>query len=147
MSGMNDIERALAIALSAHRGQVDKAGRPYVLHPMTVAARMTTDDGIITALLHDVVEDSDYTIDDLDSLFSPNIIEALTLLTHEKGTDYFTYIHNLKDNPLARAVKIEDLLHNSDLTRLGRDITDKDIQRRNKYQKALAILCSENKND
>lgn len=143
MRKISDIERALAIALSAHRGQVDKAGRPYILHPMTVASRMGTDDGIITALLHDVVEDTEFTIDDLDCLFSSHIIEALELLTHEKGTDYFEYILRIKENPLAKAVKIQDLLHNSDLSRLGRDITKKDLQRQEKYAKAILMLRSD----
>ena len=138
----NSIEKALAMAAVAHQGQVDKAGRPYILHPMTVAVNMKSTDGVITALLHDVVEDSEITFADLEGKFTPNIIEALKLLTHEKGTDYFEYIHKIKGNELARAVKLQDLKHNSDLSRLNRDITPQDIERCRKYEKALAILLS-----
>lgn len=139
----NSIEKALAMAAVAHQGQKDKAGRPYIMHPMTVAVNMKSTDGIITALLHDVVEDSDITFADLEGKFTPNIIEALKLLTHEKGTDYFEYIHKIKENELARAVKIQDLIHNSDLSRLE-NVSQKDIDRCAKYKKALAILVSKN---
>lgn len=137
----NSIEKALEIAASAHRFQKDKAGKPYIMHPMTLAVNMRSDDEIITALLHDVLEDSEVTEDYLSDYFSDNIIEALQLLTHEKGTDYFEYIHKIRENELAKAVKVQDLIHNSDLSRLH-TVTPKDIARCKKYKKALAILLS-----
>lgn len=136
---VNSIERAVEIALDAHRGQTDKAGKPYIMHPMTVAANMKTTDGIIVALLHDVVEDSDITLDDLKKEFTPNIIEALQLLTHDDETEYFDYIREIKSNVLAKSVKIQDLMHNSDISRL-KNVTQRDIDRLNKYKKALDFL-------
>lgn len=137
----NSIEKAVEIALKAHKGQVDKAGKPYILHPMTVAVNMKTTDGIIAALLHDVVEDSDITLEDLEKEFTSNIIEALKLLTHDEETEYFDYIKKIKSNTLAKSVKIQDLMHNSDVSRLE-NVTQKDIARVNKYKKALDFLTN-----
>lgn len=134
------IAKAMAIAMDAHDGQVDKAGKAYILHPLRVASRQATDDGIIVGLLHDVVEDSDYTLDDLrDAGFSDAVIEAVQLLTHERGVDYFDYVRALKGNDLARSVKIQDLLHNADLSRL-RIVTNEDKKRAQRYINSLAIL-------
>jgi hypothetical protein len=92
------------------------------------------------ALLHDVVEDSSYTIQDLIEIgFPTQVIEAIIVLTHSKDMPYFDYINRVKNNPIATRVKIEDLKHNSDLTRLN-EIIDEDLKRMEKYKKALFIL-------
>lgn len=132
--------KALEIAKNAHKGQVDKAGEPYIMHPITVACSMDTFDGVIVALLHDVVEDSGYTFEDLERYgFSDEIISALKLLTHEKGVPYMEYIKQVKGNDLARKVKMADLSHNMDLSRLPK-ITEKDEKRLEKYKAALEFL-------
>ena len=137
--------KALNICFRAHKDQMDKSGVPYIFHPFHVAECMKDEATTVTALLHDVVEDTDCTLEQLQAEgFGENVIEALRLLTHKNGIfseeDYLKYIMSLKENPIARAVKIADLEHNSDLTRFGSDITDKDIMRAAKYQKALVLL-------
>ena len=110
------IGRALEIAWNAHKGQTDKAGNPYIRHPLTVAGKMDTEEEIAVALLHDVVEDTEVTLNDLEKEGFPEaVLEALRLLTHSPEEDYFTYIRRLKENPLARKVKLADLDHNSQL--------------------------------
>lgn len=131
---------ALAIAMDAHKGQVDRAGAPYILHPLTVASHMGTDAGCITALLHDVMEDSDYTEDDLRNAGIPEfILDALRLLTHDKSEPYFDYIQRIRGNELASAVKLADLRHNMDLSRLPK-VTEQDLERVEKYRKAMDML-------
>ncbi len=131
---------AAETAYRAHKDQTDKAGFPYILHPVHVAEQMKTEETTIVALLHDVIEDSSFTAEDISAMgFSDDIIEALKLLTHDKNTDYFEYVLKIKDNPIARAVKIADLTHNSDLSRLP-NVTQKDILRVEKYKKAIEIL-------
>ena len=134
------IAKALEIALEAHKTQKDKGGTPYILHPLTVASKQETEIGIVVALLHDVVEDSAYTIEDLRAAgFPSEVCDAINLLTHKQGEDYFSYIHKIKTNEIAKSVKIQDLRHNSDTTRLS-TVTVKDAKRVEKYQKALDIL-------
>lgn len=134
--------RALEIAKAAHDGQTDKAGRPYVEHPIHLAEMMATEEETCTALLHDVVEDSDWTIDDLASAgFSETILSAVSTLTHDDGSPYFDYIERVRENPLAAKVKVADLQHNSDLGRIESP-TEKDHQRLAKYAKALRMLQS-----
>ncbi len=131
---------ALEIMMNAHRTQLDKGGHPYVFHPLTVASKQTSEDAVIVGLLHDVVEDSSYTLDDLRSLgFSEEIIEAVGLLTHPEGMEYLDYVKRLSSSKLARCVKVADLHMNSDLSRL-KEVTEKDLARVEKYKKALAIL-------
>ena len=137
--------KALNICFCAHKDQMDKSGVPYVFHPFHVAECMKDEDSTVAALLHDVVEDTDYTFEQLEAEgFGETIMEALRLLTHENGVftdeDYLQYVLKLKQNPIARAVKIADLEHNSDLSRFGSDITERDIMRAAKYQKALVLL-------
>ena len=137
--------KALHICFCAHKDQMDKSGVPYVFHPFHVAERMKDEDSTVAALLHDVVEDTDYTFEQLEAEgFGENVMEALRLLTHQSGVfteeDYLQYVLKLKQNPIARAVKIADLEHNSDLSRFGSDITERDIMRAAKYQKALVLL-------
>lgn len=134
------IGKALEIAWKAHEGQTDKAGKPYIQHPLAVASRMETEEEIAIALLHDVVEDTEVTFEDLEQAgFPQRVLEALRLLTHDPAEDYFTYIERVKGNPLARKVKLADLAHNSQTDRLP-EITEKDRERLEKYRKAKEIL-------
>ncbi len=140
MNIMNNYELALKIATEAHKGQVDKAGVPYINHPLTVASLVDTEEEKIVALLHDTIEDTNITEQDLIDYGFPNkIVEAVKLLTHNKNVPYMDYVAKIKDNELARKVKIADLTHNSDLSRL-KEITEKDKKRYEKYQKALLYL-------
>lgn len=136
-------KKALALCCNAHHGQRDKGGLPYILHPLHLAEQMETEEEICAALLHDVVEDSPYTLADLRREgFPESVLEALRLLTREPGEDYLTYAARLRENPIARRVKISDLLHNSDLARLE-TVSSHDRARVEKYRKALKILQDE----
>ena len=131
---------ALKLCFAAHKDQQDKSGMPYVFHPFHLAEQMQTEETTIVALLHDVVEDTDYTLEDLAAMgFDPVVIEALTLLTHDENVSYMDYVQTIKDNPVAKAVKLADLQHNSDLSRLD-TVDEKALARREKYLKALALL-------
>ncbi len=133
-------KKALDFCFKAHKEQVDKSGLPYVFHPFHLAEQMETEETTIVALLHDVVEDTDYTFEDLAKEgFSSSVIEALKLLTHDEKVKYEDYVEALKDNPIAKAVKLADLRHNSDLSRLD-EVTEKDLKRRQKYLDAIKIL-------
>lgn len=133
-------KRALQICFDAHVNQRDKAGLPYVFHPFYLATQMQTEDEICTALLHDVIEDTSLTIDDIrHEGFSEAVIEALMLLTHSDDEDYFSYIERLSKNSLARSVKLADLRHNSDPNRMNKS-NESDQIRWEKYQKAQDIL-------
>lgn len=137
---MADLERAIAIAVEAHRGQVDKVGAPYILHPLRVMFAVEGDDAKIAAVLHDVVEDTRVTLDDLRREgFSEPILAALALLTHGPDDPYETYIEQLKSNPLARAVKKKDLEDNMDIRRIDAP-REHDFQRCIKYRKAWDVL-------
>ena len=138
---MSNYELALKIATEAHKGQVDKAGVPYINHPLTVASLVETEEEKIVALLHDTIEDTNITEQDLLNYgFSNKIVEAVKLLTHnKKEIPYMEYVTKIKNNELARKVKIADLTHNSDLSRL-KEVTEKDIKRYEKYKKALIYL-------
>ena len=112
-------KKALKLCFEAHKDQVDKTGIPDVFHPFHLAEQMNSEDEVCVALLHDTVEDTDITFEDLiNEGFNDNIINALKLLTHNDDTPYMDYIYKIKGNPLARKVKLADLYHNSDLTRL-----------------------------
>ena len=129
-------ELAQSIAAAAHKGQVDKAGKPYIEHPAHVAASVQGDAAKAVAWLHDVVEDTPLTFADLrERGAAPEVI-------HDESVPYLEYVRSLKTNPLARAVKLADLRHNSDLSRLPR-ITEKDQRRAEKYAKAIAVLEGE----
>ena len=134
-------KRAMQIAFDAHMGQVDKAGVPYIFHPIHVAEQMETEEECIVALLHDVVEDTNITFEDLDKEFSSVVIEALKLMTHDKSVPYFDYVKRIKNNPIARKVKLADLNHNSDETRIC-NLSSEDIERIKKYHSAIMILSS-----
>ena len=135
-------EKAYKIAKKAHLGQVDKAGEDYIKHPEKVASFVKTDEEKAVAYLHDVIEDTELTLEDLREYgFSEEVLKAVDVITKKKGQDYQTYLNSVKENKLARVVKLADLRHNSDLTRLI-NITEKDIERKEKYQKAIDFLNS-----
>lgn len=135
-------KKALAICFEAHKNQKDKSGMPYVFHPFHVAENMKTEAEVCTALLHDVLEDTDTTDDDLRCAGMPTeVLEALKLLNHDKAVPYLDYIGKLKGNVLACTVKKADLLHNADLSRLDQ-ITEDDRARAAKYQQAISVLES-----
>ena len=135
-------EKAYKIAKKAHLGQVDKAGEDYIKHPEKVASFVKTDEEKAVAYLHDVIEDTELTLEDLNKYdFSKEVSEAVDIITKKRGEDYQSYLNSVKNNKLARAVKLADLRHNSDLTRLIK-VTEKDIKRKEKYQKAIDFLNS-----
>jgi len=132
--------KALKLCFTAHKDQLDKSGLPYVFHPFHLAEQMTDEYTTIAALLHDVVEDTDYTFADLAGMgFPEEVISALRLLTHDPAVPYMDYVAQIRHNPIARAVKIADLQHNSDITRLEQ-ITPRDLERGRKYAEALRLL-------
>ena len=135
------VRNAYKIARAAHAGQVDKAGVDYINHPLTVASNVGDNiSTIIVALLHDVAEDTAVTLEDLTAAvpLEPNEISALKLLTHDKNISYAEYIAKIKTSELATAVKIADLRHNSDLSRIPENLrTEKDFKRVEKYAAAL----------
>lgn len=139
---MNLLETAMAIALEAHEGAATLSGRPYILHPLHIMLQMDNEEEMITAVLHDVVEDSSITLGELAALgFSDSVLNALELLTHDKTTEgYEDYILALKPNPLARRVKLADLTHNMDIRRLPFPISKRDLQRLEVYRHAWEIL-------
>lgn len=133
-------ELAFEIAKEAHAGQTDKAGLDYILHPLQVAAEVTTDEEKAVALLHDIIEDTDVTASELLAKGLPdNVVEAVEALTKKHNQNYAAYMAGVKKNRLATAVKLADLKHNSDLTRLEK-ITQKDRDRAEKYRKAIEYL-------
>lgn len=134
-------ELALQIAQKAHAGQVDKAGKDYILHPMTVASYMDTDIEKTIAYLHDVLEDTDVTVDALRKIFPNEIVDTLITLTHRKDESYFEYIQRVSKSKLAKKVKAADLLHNLDITRI-KEPTKQDYERLEKYKKAILYLTT-----
>lgn len=136
-------KQALRLCFAAHKDQLDKSGLPYVFHPFHLAEQMTDEDTTTVALLHDVVEDTPYTFADLAAMgFPDRVLEALRLLTHSPEVPYMDYVAALKHNPIARAVKLADLRHNSDETRLDH-MDDWARKRAEKYRAAIALLEAE----
>ena len=137
---MSTIERAVAIAAEAHAGQTDKAGAPYLLHPLRLLLQATTDEERIVAVLHDVVEDSAWTLDRLRAEgFSPAVVDAIDSVTRREGESYDAFVDRAARNPIGRQVKLLDLRDNSDLGRIV-DPTDKDRIRVAKYRRAIERL-------
>ena len=131
---------ALSIAKKAHKGQYDKAGVDYIEHPLFVASLVDTQEEKAVALLHDVLEDSPYTTEELILAGLPEtVVSAVQILTKKKGQDYQQYLELVKSSPIARRVKLADLKHNSDLSRLA-TVTEKDLERLEKYKKAIDYL-------
>ena len=133
-------KKALNLCFEAHKEQKDKSGQPYVFHPFHLAEQMTDEATTIVALLHDVMEDAGWTAEGLLAEgFPPEVVEAIALMTHAKGVHYLDYVAQIKKNPIAKAVKLADLRHNSDTTRLDR-VTEQDVERVEKYRAAMALL-------
>lgn len=135
-------KKAMKLCFDAHKDQVDKSGMPYVFHPLILAEKMTTEEEITVALLHDVVEDTNYTIEDLQDMgFSDTVIEALKKMTHDPAIPYMDYVKGISTNPIATKVKLADLRHNSDLSRLDQADSEA-IARVKKYKSAIEFLES-----
>lgn len=133
-------KKALEICFNAHKEQKDKAGLPYVFHPFHLAESMDDELSTVCALLHDVIEDTDYTFSDLRKAgFPEEVIDVLSFLTHVDTVSYEKYIERIAENKTAVKIKIADLRHNSDLSRLE-EITEKDNERKEKYQRAIEYL-------
>ena len=131
---------ALKLCFEAHKEQRDKSGLPYVFHPFHLAEQMQTEETTIVALLHDLVEDTEYTIADLTEMgFDKAVTDSIALMTHAKGVEYMAYVRAIKENPIAKTVKLADLKHNADLTRLD-SIDEKALRRREKYLEAIRLL-------
>ncbi len=133
-------KKAMKFCFQAHKEQTDKSGIPYVFHPIHLAEQMKDEDTTVVALLHDVIEDTDYTLEDLAEMgFNERVIEAIALMTHPEDVPYMDYVAKIKNNPIAKAVKLADLAHNSDITRM--DVVDEKAKARvEKYAKAIALL-------
>lgn len=133
---------ALELAVEKHKNQTDKAGNPYILHPLHVMENVNSKEGKIVAILHDIIEDTDITENYLLKIgFSKRIVDAVVALTRSEDMDYQEYIKNLSSNPLAKEVKLADLEHNMDLKRLP-TLEEKDLERNRKYQIAYHYLIN-----
>ena len=132
--------RAIELAKQHHKGQTNKAGKPYIEHPLRVMNQMKSEEEKIVAVLHDIVEDTDISLNDLrNEGFSEEVVSAVECLTKQVGENYDSYIERISFNPLAVKIKLADLEDNRDLTRLPQ-VTDKDLERLEKYDKALEKL-------
>ena len=144
---MPNLERAIEIAISAHKGQTDKGGNPYILHPLRVMMSLESQAEKMVGVLHDVVEDSDWTFEDLENEgFPVDVIDALKSVTKnesEHGSDegYFRFVERAKLNPIGARVKIADLQDNLDISRIP-ELDESAMQRINKYKRSLEILTS-----
>ena len=139
--------KALVFAYNAHHGQLDYNGIPYIFHPLHLAEAMDDEISCCAALLHDVVEDTSVTMEELEREFPANVVEVVKLLTHNdsaesSNSDYFSYLLPIKAHPIAKKVKLADIAHNSDQSRcVGSGLTEEQLTYwKQKYQKALAIL-------
>ncbi len=140
---MSLLEQAIAIAVEAHRGQTDRAGRPYILHPLRMMSRMQTDEERIVAVLHDVVEDTDWTLEQLrEAGFSERVTGAVDALTRREGETYEDFVGRAQRDALARRVKLADLEDNLDLRRTG-TVGPGDLERLNRYLRAWKSLTGE----
>ena len=140
---MADWEEAIRIAAEAHRGQRDRAGAPYVLHPLRMMLRMRTDAERIAAVLHDVVEDTPWTLDDLRARgFPAEVLEAVDRLTRRPGEAYEAFVERAAAHPVARRVKLADLEDNLDLRRLDA-VTADDVERIDRYLRAFRRLSAD----
>ena len=137
--------KALRIAYNAHHGQLDYNGIPYIFHPIHLAEQMDDEFSCCVALLHDVVEDTDVTMEELAQEFPAAVIDALKLMTHGDDVEYFTYVAAIKHNPIAKKVKLADIAHNSDQSRcVGSDLSPEKLAYwKAKYEKATKILTED----
>lgn len=139
---MSNLDKAIEIAIKAHTGQQDKAGQPYILHPLRLMFRFENEIEMIVAVMHDVIEDSDVTFADLkEQGFTQEIIAAIDCLSKKRGEDYEKFIQRVCTNRLAKKIKVEDIKDNLNLTRLEK-ISSQDLRRIEKYHKALKQLCA-----
>ncbi len=136
-------KKAMRLAYRAHHGQLDKAGVPYIFHPYHLAEQMNDEISVCAALLHDVVEDTAVTPEELAAEFPPEVVNAVMLLTHTDVEDYFDYVRKVSRDPVAAKVKLADLRHNSDASRLPSPIDSRAQARLKKYAAAIAILEQE----
>ena len=134
--------KAMKIAYDAHLGQLDYNGVPYIFHPYHLAEQMDDEISCTVALLHDVVEDTSITLDDLEQMFPKQVVEIVMLLTHDEKVDYFEYIRKIKTNAIAAKVKLADIKHNSNEARsIGSNLTKEQLLYwKEKYAKAKEIL-------
>ena len=134
--------KAMKVAYEAHLGQLDYNDVPYIFHPYHLAEQMDDEVSCTVALLHDVVEDTHLTLWDLEPIFPAQVVEIVRLLTHDENVDYFDYIREIKKNPIATKVKLEDLKHNSNEARsIGSNMTQEQLLYwKEQYAKAKAIL-------
>lgn len=141
MIAVMNYEFALELAKRLHEGQVDKAGEAYINHPLKVAEYVENEEEIVrvVAVLHDTVEDTPMTVELIRVLFGNEVGNAIESLTKKPGEEYMEYIQRVKKNQIAAKVKLADLRHNSELSRLS-EVTEKDIMRVEKYKKAMEIL-------
>ena len=133
--------KAMNLAYNAHHGQFDKGAVPYIFHPIHLAETMDDEFSTCVALLHDTVEDTDVTLEQLAREFPREIVEAVDLLTHRDGVEYFDYVRAMKQNPVAVKVKLADLAHNGDPKRICNQGNAE--KRREKYAKAKKILTED----
>ena len=131
---------AMKLAYNAHHGQTDKADIPYIFHPYHIAEEMTDEYTTCVALLHDIVEDTDITMSELQAIFPKEVTDAVALMTHAKDVPYLEYIRKIASNPIAKAVKLADIRHNSDSTRMP-DADEATLKYfAEKYRQALQVL-------
>ena len=132
--------KAMCLAYKAHHGQLDKSGVPYIFHPYHIAEQMNDEISVCAALLHDVVEDSDITPDELAAEFPPEVVKTVMLLTHDDNEEYLDYIRRISGDPAAAKIKLADLRHNSDISRLSAYADSRTMARLEKYSAAISIL-------
>jgi (p)ppGpp synthase/HD superfamily hydrolase len=145
MNELELLEKAIGIAVTAHRGQKDRYGAPYILHPLRVMARVETNQEKIVAILHDVVEDTDWTLEALAKEgFPPQLLEALRCVTKQEGEAYEHFVERSASNPLALRVKLADLEDNLDVRRF-KEVKDSDAARLEKYRSAWERLQTQRK--
>lgn len=138
---MPNLERALQIAMEAHAGESDKGGEPYILHPIRVMLECRSEKARIVALLHDVVEDSPWTFEQLlDEGFDPEVVDGVRSVTRRSDEGFHEFCLRAAEHPLGREVKRADLCDNMDVTRLGPELSDKDQQRLARYRRAWEVL-------
>jgi len=142
MAYSTDIEAAKALATGAHAGQTDKAGLPYITHPERVASRLSTAEAQVVGWLHDTVEDTSITVQEIESQFGPETAAAVDAISRRDGEAWSDYIDRVAANPVARQVKISDLIDNSNLSRIPH-VTMKDVKRQAKYNRTLKRLLEE----
>jgi (p)ppGpp synthase/HD superfamily hydrolase len=144
---LKTLERAIVIAATAHAGAKDKGGHPYILHPLRVMLAVESREEKIVAVLHDVVEDTDWTLGRLrQEEFSDTVLQALDALTRRENEDYFAFVRRARINPIARTVKLADLADNMNLSRIPSP-TAQDLDRINKYKAAATVLRAEDKEE